>query len=94
MEAGRGRNPEVDIVFQLVDQQAKNIRIFLIDAKEVIQMKNVAQLCTYMFRLASADDLDGSSVVAARQILGGRVQSPRRQSKKEARLANMSARAQ
>ena len=63
MEAGRGRNPEVDIVVQLVDHQAKNIRIVPIEAKEVIQTKNVAQLCTYMFRLASADDLDGNDVV-------------------------------
>ena len=63
VEAGRGRNPEVDVVVQLVDQQSKNIRITPIEAKEVIQKKNIAQLCTYMFRLASADDLGGSSIV-------------------------------
>ena len=63
VEAGRGRNPEVDVVVQIVNQQAKNTRIIPIEAKKVIQIENVAQLCTYMFRLASADDLDGSSVV-------------------------------
>ena len=55
----------MDVVVQLVDQQSKNIRITPIEAKEVIQKKNMhnsAHTC-YMFRLASADDLGGNSIV-------------------------------
>ena len=60
---GPGRNPEMDIVIQLVDNEERNIKLVPLEAKEHLQTKHVAQLCSYLYRLSSADDFVGKSLI-------------------------------
>ena len=60
---GPGRNPEIDIVVQLMDEHARSLSLMPMEAKSVLKTKHIAQLCTYMFRLASTDEFFGKTIV-------------------------------
>ena len=60
---GRGRSPEMDIVVQLVDENSRNLSLVPMEAKSILKPKHLAQLCTYMFRLASLDEFVGKPVL-------------------------------
>ena len=53
----------MDLVIQLVDGEAKNIKLVPLEAKERIEQKHIAQLCTYMYRLSSADEFLGKLLI-------------------------------
>ena len=43
----RGRNPEIDIVVQLMDDHSRSSSLMPMEAKSVLKTKHIAQLCTY-----------------------------------------------
>lgn len=58
-----GRNPEVDIVIQLISMENETINLIPIEAKVAIAKDNITQLATYMFRLSSAEELRSQAQV-------------------------------
>ena len=60
---GRGRNPEVDFVVHLMDDHGRTLSLVPIEAKSILKQKHMAQLCAYMFRLASTDECSTKTII-------------------------------
>ena len=63
MVSRAGRNPEVDIVVQLVNLESDTINLLPIEAKVAITKDHMSQLATYLFRLSSVEELRRTSRV-------------------------------